>query len=312
MRWSGTSILLAAAGLLLVVVCTAVGLLLQYERDARIRRRLASVRPTAEQSSEAATSGASLTDLVVTLGAFLARSGILPARTLSELENTLSTASLAGKNGLALFIGSKVLLALTMLLVSLAVVAHFSLPSKLHYFLPVFATVIGLVAPDYVVGQLRKRYLAAVARGVPDALDMMVICSEAGLGLEPAIARVGDELEQAHPEMARELRATAHEMQLMSDRRLVFVNMGDRTKLESLRRLGSTLIQTMQFGTPLTQALRTLASEMRQEQMTLYEGRAAKLPVMLTFPMILFILPCVFIVVGGPAALKVMGMLGKG
>ncbi len=300
---SGSALLMSSFG-------AAAALAHQHDRSAAVRRRLQMVQGQVEPSTSL-MSGSATTRLVAGLGTLLARSGILPARTLAELEATLSSAALGGKNGLALFIGSKVLLALGALLVAVVAESRFALPTNLRYALPAASLVIGLVLPDHVIKRLRQRYLRAVSAGIADALDMMVICSEAGLGLEPAIERVGEELEQAHPQTAKELRATAHELQIMSDRRQALANMGERTQLDSLRRLGTTLIQTMQFGTPLTQALRTLAAEMRQENMTLCEARAAKLPVMLTFPMILFILPCVFIVVGGPAILRVAGLFGK-
>ena len=102
---------------------------------------------------------------------------------------------------------------------------------------------------------------------------------------------------------------TASELQMMSDSRVALTSMGTRTGLECLVRLGSTLIQTMQYGTPLSAALRMLAQELRQETLTRFEERAARLPVMLTMPMILFILPCVFLVVGGPAIIKVMDVM---
>ena len=95
----------------------------------------------------------------------------------------------------------------------------------------------------------------------------------------------------------------------MTDRRAAILNMGARTGLESLKRLGATLVQTMQYGTPLSQALRTLSAEMRTEMLTRFEERAARLPVLLTVPMIVFILPTVFAVVGGPAMLRVMASL---
>ena len=138
----------------------------------------------------------------------------------------------------------------------------------------------------------------------------MVICAEAGLGLEPALVRVGAELRHVHPALADELARTSHELQVIPDSRVALGNMAARTGLESLRRLGTTLIQTMQYGTPLSAALRVLATELRQEALTRFEERAARLPVLLTLPMILFILPCVFLVVGGPAAIRVMKALG--
>ena len=116
---------------------------------------------------------------------------------------------------------------------------------------------IGLLAPDKVVQRLRKRYLRALEAGMPDALDMMVICGQAGLGLEASIERVGIEIHYAHPAVAEELTRTAHEMQVNADTRAALINLGKRTGLESARRLAGVLIQSIQYGTPLTQALRT-------------------------------------------------------
>jgi tight adherence protein C len=167
------------------------------------------------------------------------------------------------------------------------------------------ASLAGMMLPDYAVQFLHKRHLQAVERGLPDALDMLVICSEAGLGLEPAIDRVGREIVRAHPNVAEELLHVAREMRVNADRRVALMNMGKRTGLASLRRLGVTLVQTLQYGTPLSQALRTLSAEMRQEALNRFEARAGRLPALLTVPMIVFILPCVFLVVGGPAIIHV-------
>ena len=114
----------------------------------------------------------------------------------------------------------------------------------------------------------------------------------------------------ANKAVAVELAICSSEMRIGTDRRVALLSLGDRTGLESMRRLAGTLIQTMQFGTPLSQALRVLAAEMRQDMLTRFEEKAARLPVFLTFPMIVFILPCVFIVVGGPAGLSIMKTLG--
>jgi tight adherence protein C len=167
------------------------------------------------------------------------------------------------------------------------------------------AAIIGMLLPDYVVRRRRKRYLNGVQAGLADALDMMVICSEAGLGMESALSRVATEIGQAHPAVADELLQTVSELRVAADRRTAMLNMGLRTGLAGLKRLGATLIQTQQYGTPLSQALRTLSAELRQEMLVRFEERAARLPVLLTVPMIVFILPTVFIVVGGPAMLSV-------
>ena len=136
-----------------------------------------------------------------------------------------------------------------------------------------------------------------------------MICAEAGLSLVAAISRVGTEIRSVHPEVADELILTADELAVTSDTRLALTNMGERTGLASLRRLGTTLIQAQQYGTPLSHALRSLAAEMRGELLIRFEERAARLPTLLTIPMILFILPSMFLVVGGPAMISVIRVL---
>ncbi|UEM07241.1 type II secretion system F family protein (plasmid) [Skermanella rosea] len=163
--------------------------------------------------------------------------------------------------------------------------------------------------PDIVLSRLVRNRRAAIERGLPDALDLLVICGEAGLGLDIAFERVAREMKQAHPELGKELAITAAEMRVLPDRYAALANMADRLKLETLRSLVATLSQTMRYGTPLGQALRVLANEMRRERLVRFEERAAKLPVLITLPMVGFILPCVFIVVAGPAALDLLATL---
>ena len=214
-----------------------------------------------------------------------------------------------GRNVLALFIGGKLLLLAGCPLLAWMAVSRSGWAPSLRIGVIAMAGIVGLLAPDYLVRSMHKRHLKAVERGLPDALDMLVICSEAGLGLEPAIERVGREIARAHPEAADELLNVAREMRVNADRRAALINMGTRTGLVSLRRLGVTLVQTLQYGTPLSQALRTLSVEMRQEALTRFEARAGRLPTLLTVPMIIFILPCVFLIVGGPAVVHIRQLL---
>jgi tight adherence protein C len=153
--------------------------------------------------------------------------------------------------------------------------------------------------------------LKQVEKGLPDALDMMVICAQAGLALENAIERVAIEFAAANKAVSEELAVCASELRIGADRRTALNGLGERTGLDTMKRFAATLIQTMQFGTPLTHALRVLASEMRTDMLTKYEEKAARLPVLLTMPMILFILPVIFIVVGGPAGVRIGQMFSK-
>ena len=122
--------------------------------------------------------------------------------------------------------------------------------------------------------------------------------------------RVSDEMKFSYRDLSIEFALTANELNMMSDTRVALHNLGLRTGIESFRRLAMTLIQTIQYGTPLTDALRTLSAEMRQEALTAFEESAARLPTMLTLPLIIFILPCVFLIAGGPAVIQVMHSLG--
>ena len=244
--------------------------------------------------------------LVTRLGEVITRGGLLSAKTLGELEATLHAAGFRGRNGLSLFIGAKLLLLIGQPVLTWLFLQRLGWPPIRVMVAVMVAAIVGLLLPDQVVRVLNKRHLKAVDRGLPDALDMMVICSEAGLGLEPAIERVGREIGIAHPAVAEELRNVAREMRVNADRRVALINMGVRTGLISLRRLGVTLVQTLEYGTPLSQALRTLSSEMRQEALNRFETRAARLPALMTIPMIVFILPCVFLIVAGPAVVHLM------
>ncbi len=243
--------------------------------------------------------------IVTAIGETIARSGALSARTLEELRQTLHVAGFRGDHGLGLFVGTKLLLAIGLpLLVLIAVwLLHFNVPYPTA--VAAVAAAVGLLAPDKVVQHLRTRYLRSLEDGMPDALDMMVICGQAGLGLEASIERVGIEIRHAHPVVAEELTRTAHEMQVNADTRVALLNFGKRTGLESAQRLSAMLIQSMQYGTPMALALRTLSAEQRQEMLAKYETKAGRLPVLLTLPMIIFILPCVFLVVAGPAMVDV-------
>jgi tight adherence protein C len=243
--------------------------------------------------------------IVVAIGEAIARSGALSTRTLEELRQTLHVAGFRGEHGLGLFVGTKLLLVVGLPLLVLTAIwlSHINVSHPSAYV--AVAAGLGLLAPDKVVQHLRARYLRALENGMPDALDMMVICGQAGLGLEASIERVGVEIRHAHPVVAEELTRTAHEMQVNADTRVALLNFGKRTGLEGARRLSAMLIQSMQYGTAMAVALRALSAEQRQEMLAKYETKAGRLPVLLTLPMIVFILPCVFLVVAGPAMVDV-------
>ncbi|HUA77718.1 MAG TPA: type II secretion system F family protein [Acetobacteraceae bacterium] len=294
---------------------SAIALIAMTARHRRLRMRVQMVQASAGLTHDAApgygegsdrNAGNGALRLVALVGTAIARSGLLSTRTITEFEQTLLAAGFRGGNGLGLFVGGKLLLLASAPIMTLSLVAALPVSDLLRNVFVFGSAALGLLTPDVIVQQMRSRYLRTLERGVPDALDMLVICAEAGLGLEAAISRVGAEIRPANRAVSAELAETASELRITSDMRAALLNLGRRTGLESLKRLGAVLTQSIQYGTPLTRALRTISAEMREQMLIRFEARAARLPVLLTVPMIIFILPCVFMIVGGPAVLQVL------
>lgn len=312
-------ILLILAGVSATLVAgTAYFMLRVSNRDMRLLERTSAaqgvwVRKTATQSEapQQKSLAGDVENAIGGLGRAIMSTGILPGKTKLELEQTLLGSGFRGSNALSMFIGSKLILLAIMPFFGWLMANWIGMVDLLRIACVLAYGVIGLIAPDYIVRRIRKRYLTRLEEGLPDALDLLTICAQAGLSLEPGMTRVAFELRRSRPEVAREFDATVRELEILSDSTLALGNLGRRTGLDSLKRLTSTLTQTMQYGTPLSDALRSLSNEMRQMSLTRFEERAARLPVLLTLPMILFILPCIFIVVGGPAGITVAKSLSK-
>src|SRR5215207_1528254 len=180
------------------------------------------------------------------------------------------------------------------------------IPESMRTFAALGAAVLGFFAPDIFLKNLIKKRQHQMELGLPDSLDLMVICAEAGLSLDSSLVRVSRELELTWPDLSEEFGITAAELTYLPDRKLAFDNLNSRTNMPSVRGVVNTLLQTAKFGTPLAQSLRILAAEFREARITRAEEKAARLPAMLTVPMILFILPTLFIVLLGPAILSII------
>ena len=165
-----------------------------------------------------------------------------------------------------------------------------------------FALIGSYKAPDIIVKNKIDKRSSAIRKGLPDALDLLVICAEAGLTVDSAFHRVARELGRAYPELGDEFALTAIELGFLTDRRAAFENLASRIDLDAIRGVVTTMIQTEKYGTPLASALRVLSAEFRNERMMRAEEKAARLPAIMTVPLILFILPVLFIVILGPAA----------
>ncbi len=305
--------LLAVAGFSAAVLIIAAFLLLRVsDADGLVGARFDAARGTwpTPRDADRVKSGPSVAVLaqqaLLQVGRAVMQSGLVRGRTRTGLQQTLSVAGFRGPNALPLFVGGKLVLLFGLPLLAWLVVDPHTTNGLL---IMVAVGVVGLVLPDNVISRRRQAQLKKIEAGLSDALDLMVICAQAGLSLEPAMARVAAELRNVHPAMCDELAITVRELEIMSDSSQALTNLGKRTGLESLMRLTSTLIQTMQYGTPLSDSLRTLSNEMRTASLTRFEERAARLPVLLTLPMIVFILPTVFMVVGGPAGIQIIKAL---
>jgi tight adherence protein C len=173
-----------------------------------------------------------------------------------------------------------------------------------------YATVAGILvgsykAPDIWLSNKVKKRSHAIRKGLPDALDLLVICAEAGLTVDAAFGRVSRELGKAYPELGDEFGLTAIELGFLNERRQAFENLATRVDLDAIRGVVTTMIQTEKYGTPLASALRVLSAEFRNERMMRAEEKAARLPAIMTVPLILFILPTLFVVILGPAACSI-------
>jgi tight adherence protein C len=178
--------------------------------------------------------------------------------------------------------------------------------SPFKKFLFVAAGLIGgYKAPDLFVQNKITKRTSGIRKGLPDALDLLVICAEAGLTVDAAFGRVAKELGKAYPELGDEFALTSIELGFLTERRQAFENLSHRVNLDAMRGVVTTMIQTEKYGTPLASALRVLSGEFRNERMMRAEEKAARLPAIMTVPLILFILPTLFVVILGPAACSI-------
>lgn len=249
------------------------------------------------------------------LGELLRNAAIVSDKDVAEFQRQMVSAGLNPRAAVPTFVGVK-----AVLLVILPVLA-FLYAQLRGYDTPsmgvmVFGGLAGaILGPNMVLGMLRRPFEAKLRKGLPDALDLLVVTSEAGLGLESALDRVVREIRHSNPAIALEFTILVQELRLLPDRREALDRFAERSSIDGFKRLAGTLSQTLRYGTPLSQALRTLAAEMRTERMLRIEEKAIRLPALLVIPLIIFILPCVFIALVGPSVLELsrnMANLGGG
>jgi tight adherence protein C len=229
----------------------------------------------------------------------------------SKVTKQLTYAGFRSPNALGIFYCIKV--GLLLMLPALVLVAGQwfpELPTQELLLYTTLAAGLGMLAPGVVLHRLQERRLRTLRHGFPDALDLLVVCVESGLGLSAAIQRVADELVVSHAELARELSLVNAETRAGVDRSQALRNLADRTGLDDIRGLVSLLIQTMRFGTSVADALRVYSEEFRDKRMQKAEEEAAKMSTKLIFPLVLCLFPSFFTVAIGPAVIRLVSVFG--
>lgn len=237
----------------------------------------------------------------------LARLKMLSGEEARRSGELLTLAGWRARNSLTIFMGLRVGLPFAFGLIALSVAltqSEWSALIKLAVIVGGAAS--GAYTPVLVLRRLISRRQQHLRMQLPDGLDLLVICAEAELSLDAALNRVARDLGSAAPHLADEFGLTAVELGFLPNRRQALQNLARRTDLPAIRGVVNTLVQTERYGTPLASALRVLAAEFRDERMMKAEEKAARLPAILTVPMIVFILPTLFIVLIGPAIVNVM------
>jgi tight adherence protein C len=230
----------------------------------------------------------------------------------AEIERTTVTrrlvhAGFRGPNAMQTYYALKALLAVLPALLVVAVAQWLpSLKTGQVMFYAVLASGVGVLAPNVILSKLVKLRMRKLRNGFPDALDLMVVCVEAGLGMAQAIQRVADELGVSHPELGEELALVNAEIRAGVDRMTALRNLSDRTGLEEIRGLVSLLIQTLRFGTSIGDSLRVYSEEFRDQRTQQAEEVAATMGTRMMFPLILFLFPGFFVIAIGPAVIQLV------
>lgn len=302
--------LLAAAGLLVIV---AAVLLLQEAGTRDLELRVAAltdgVRPAVGRQPALRNW---LTGGLQRLGHVVReRTKLYSDQDLAALSGMISASGLNPSQFLPVALGAKVAM---MVLVPAAAVIYGLLAAWTPPHLVMLAAgalPAGVLLPEWTLRWLRGPYQRDLQRGSSDALDLLVVCVESGMALEPALETVARELRSSNRAISVALTTLVDELNVLPDRRQAFLNFGQRSGVESLRRMSAIIAQSLQYGTPLGQALRAVSAELRRERITQLEAKAVRLPALLVFPLIAFILPTLFIALMGPGMLRVLDTLGR-
>jgi tight adherence protein C len=288
------------------LLITSGGLLLFY-REAMLQRISEVINPQKKKKTLLDT----IQETGLTIGGVVERFDAVIPKSKAEVSITMQRLTRAGfrkESAVKLFYGSKVLIPI--LLCTLALVTGFGKSNPL--FVYGAALGLGFLGPDFWLGRKIKQRQYKIRKGLPDVLDLLIICIEAGLSLDQATARASQELAKAQPELCDELVIVVLEQRAGRPRGEAWKHLADRTDLDCVRSLVSMLIQSEQLGTSIGKTLRNHSDTLRIQRVQAVEEAAAKLTIKLLFPLVLFIFPALFVVVLGPAAIQIMTSLNIG
>ncbi|MCX6625402.1 MAG: type II secretion system F family protein [Acidobacteria bacterium] len=233
---------------------------------------------------------------------------ILPAnpKDASVVQRRLTRAGIRGSNAIKILYGCRVGLGVALPLLAMAAVYNMDTDSSNKVLAITGAAALGFFGPNEFITMKAKKRQKQIRRGLPNALDLMVVCVESGLGLDQAILQVAKELEQAHGEISEEFTFVNIELKAGARRAEALRNLADRTAVDDLKKLVAVLIQADRFGTGIAQSLRAHSEYMRIQARQIAEEKAAKLGVKLVFPIFFCILPSLFVVTVGPVICRIM------
>ena len=282
------------------------GGLLLFHREGMIKRIQQVVNPDVQQKNLRSTlqqTGTSLGGMVEQFERVIPKSQV----EVSVVQRRLIRAGYRKDAAINYFYASKVITIVVLCIVILAT----GLADSVSPFLYVIAIVAGYLGPDFWLGRQIKKRQTRVRRGLPDVLDLLVICIEAGLSLDQATQRTAEELERSQPAICDELSIVVLEQRAGRPRADAWKNMAERTGVDNVRNLVTVLVQSEQFGTSIAKTLRTHSETLRTQRIQKVEELAAKTTIKLIFPLVLFIFPSLFLVVLGPAAIMMSESFSK-
>ena len=285
---------------LVVVGISAAGMKL-YVRPKEALERVSGV---SQEGAELAPAHPSLAlhEIIKKLGNFIPQS----PKDVTLMQRRLIRAGIRNPNALKLLYGAKAILGVSIPVLVAASLAGVSTDSGNKFAAILAAMAMGFFGPNEYVRRLAARRQHELSRGLPNALDLLVVCVESGLGLDQAILQVSKELEHAHKEISEEFGFVTLELKAGKRRVEALRNLAERTGVDDLKKLVAVLIQADRFGTGIAQSLRAHADFMRIQARQVAEEKAAKLGVKLIFPIFFCILPSLFVVTVGPVAMKIV------